>query len=246
MSNQKTNLDKIKEKSKVLFDAVSFEDANDCMDDFLKGLFISHPYTNSPIVVNPKDNTFVNLVEDKNAQIIFRNFIFKEIDKSEDCFHILFLLNKPYYLYWFKTIRHYLSQEDYAKILKEVWTLSENPNMDVNVPVEISLEFFINCNMNYLMDEKEKEFYNDLPNNLTLYRGVSKDRNPYGLSYTTNFDKAEWFSKRFTKTEDYIITLEVKKEDCLCYINSRDEQEIVLNVKKYYQQITKQIPRNEL
>lgn len=240
----KTDLNKIKDKSKMLFDLVSFEDAANVINDEFKGVFISHPYTNTAFVKG-KNKPIVNLLEDIDEQKEYRKRIFSLIDKAKDFFNIMHLLNKPYYLYWFKLIEGYLSEKDYANLLKEVWITSENPNMDINVPIEMSLGFFLDCNTNYLMDDEEKKFYNFLPITITLYRGVSKGRNPFGLSYTTNYDKAEWFSKRFTNTEDYIISLEVKKEDCICYINSRNEEEIVLNINNYLAEITSQIPKGE-
>jgi hypothetical protein len=242
-----TNLDIIKSKSKLLFDLISFEDAMRVINDELAGIIISHPYTNSAFVYSPKSKKMVNLMEDEKAAKEYREEMFKLIDKANSVNRIFMLLNKPYYLYWFKITREFMSDQDYAEMLKTVWTCSENPNMDVNVPLEMSLGFFEECNMNYLMDDNEKQFFNNLPDKLTLYRGVSNGRTPFGLSYTIDLNKAEWFSKRFsrTKNDNYIISLDVKKEDCLCYINSRDEKEIVLNINKYLNEIKNQIPTNK-
>ena len=63
----KTDLNKIKDKSKMLFDLISFEDAAIVIDDEFKGLFISHPYTNTSFVKG-KNKPIVTLLEDINEQ----------------------------------------------------------------------------------------------------------------------------------------------------------------------------------
>ena len=41
------------------------------------------------------------------------------------------------------------------------------------------------------------------------------------------------------------VTLTVKKQDCLCYINARGEDEIVLDINPYLNDISKQIVKGE-
>lgn len=79
----KTDLNKIKDKSKMLFDLVSFEDAAKVIDDEFKGLFISHPYTNTSFVQG-KNKKLVNLLEDIDEQKEYRKRIFSLIDKAKD------------------------------------------------------------------------------------------------------------------------------------------------------------------
>ena len=239
-----TNLNQVKKVSKELFDVISFEDAMIELDGEPSELFLAHPFTNCGISFDTETHQPLNLVHDKEAAKRFRDITFKLIDKADSVIRIRLLLNKSYLLFWFKLIRHYLSEEDYATLLKDIWISSENPNQDVNVSLKEALSFFQDCNNKYLMDNKEKQFFNKIPEYITLYRGVSRNRNPYGLSYTYDQDKAVWFQNRFKQNADdnYLITLNVKKEDCVCYINARDEKEVIVDVYQYLDKIREQIP----
>lgn len=229
---KETNLDLVKETSKVLFDLVSFEDADKCVG--MDGFIISHPYTNSGIS-KKKDGTLVNLVKNKEDQKEFRNIVFERIDKADNIIKILLLLNKPYLLLWYKMVSPFLSEKDFAKLLGEIWTISENPNCDLNVPLERTIGFFEESNKEYLMDIEEFEIYSKLPDEFTVYRGVSKGRNPYGLSYSLDKSKAIWFQKRFadSKNPGQLITRKVKKEDVLAVFTRRGEDEIVININHF-------------
>lgn len=240
----KTDMKEVRRLSKALFDVVSLDDAINIIDSDLRGIVISHPYTNSAFIVSPKTKELINLMENKAAFDDFRQVIFDLIDKeSNNLMSIMVLINKPYRLFWFKLIKSYLSKSDYAHMLKEVWVTSENPNMDRNVSLNDSLSFFKRADKNEIMDKEEKAFYDSLDDNVTLYRGVSKGREPFGLSYTTSKEKAIWFQERFSVSGSFLIALKVKKEDCICYINERDEREIILDTKKYKNMILSQIPR---
>ena len=239
----KTNLEMVKRQSKLLFDMVSFEDARSIIDDELSGLIISHPFTNSAFVLDKETKQIVNLYDDDKNQEKYRNTMFEMIDSADSLTRMAMFINTPYLLYWFHLIHKYLGEKDYAEMLKHVWVESENPNMDVNVPVMESLGFFEEADLRYLMDKEEKAIYDKIPNEVTLYRGVSKGRNSYGLSYTLDKEKAKWFMNRFYKNEGHLITLNVKKEDCICYLNVRDEKEVVLNINHYLKEIGAQIPK---
>ena len=240
-----TDLVNVKKNSKMLFDAISFKDAMIEIDGEFSEMFLSHPFTNCGITFDPKSNTPLNLVKDEKAAQIYRNRIFKQIDRASNVFTIMLLLNKPYYLFWFKLIHNYLSEEDYNKLLKEVWICSENPNQDVNVSLKESLSFFKRSNPNLIMDEEEKRFYDSCAEEMIVYRGVSRNRNAFWLSYTWDKEKSIWFQNRFSRNDNdsFLITLQVRKKDCICYINERGEKEFVLDVFKYKKEIEEQVKR---
>lgn len=88
------------------------------------------------------------------------------------------------------------------------------------------------------MEPEDLEYYNNLPDTITIYRGVSKGRNPYGLSWTDNREKAEWFRDRWENLdknkERFLMTATIPKEYVLCYFNTRDEHEIVVDTDKLF------------
>ena len=87
---KQTDLNKVKEQSKILFDAVSFEDA---ANNGWEGLIISHPYTNCGIYMN-SNGKVLDLINNANDQKSFRNLIFGMIDKANDLGRIVLLINK--------------------------------------------------------------------------------------------------------------------------------------------------------
>lgn len=224
---QETNYDLVKCESKSLYDSISLDEANDCIG--LDGFIISHPYTNSGIVYI--NNKFINLYDSNDNQIEFRNHIFHLIDKSDSLWQLFLLVNKPYRLVWFKMISEFLSDKDFGELFSEIWVTSENPNDDVNVDLEECIDFFTQANKKYLMNEDEYKYYKSLPEKITVYRGVSKGRNPKGLSYTLDKDKAIWFQNRFAdeNNKGFLIEKMINKSNVLAYYDRRGESEIVLN-----------------
>ncbi len=224
-----TDFEKVKEYSKELFDLITIDEANECIG--MDGLIISHPYTNAGIRMG-RNGEIINLINDNNARIQFRDDIFNLIDKADDLWEILLMINKPYLLLWFKMISPFLSDEDFAKLFGEIWVISENPNGDLNVSLEESIKFFKSSKKKYLMTKEEYEIYKKLPDKVTVYRGVSKNRNPKGLSYSLLKEKAIWFQQRFADKDNpgFLIEKEVKKQDILAFFSRRGEAEIVVDV----------------
>lgn len=226
---KKTNIERVKEMSKALFDVMTFQEASDCVG--LNGLIISHPYSNTGVYMT-QDGVWKNLVEDKAAQEEYRKLIFGFIDKANTPIKIMLFVNKPYRLFWFKQISVFLSEKDFANIFGEIWVGSENPNGDINVSLDESIRFFKQANKKYLMNEDEYKIYSMLPDELTVYRGVSKGRNPDGLSYSLLEEKAVWFQQRYADKDNpgFLIQRKVKRENILAYFSRRGEAEIVLDV----------------
>ena len=71
------------------------------------------------------------------------------------------------------------------------------------------------------MSPKDLWVYNNLPDEIEAYRGVSVGRNKDGLSYTMCKAKAEWFQKRFEREDKkgFLIHTIVQKKDVLAYFN---------------------------
>ena len=230
--NNVTDIEKVKEKSKALYFAVSMKEASDACG--LDGLIISHPFTNTGVtaIQTPEGIKMVDIINDKNNENEFRKNLFQLIDEANNVWKIVILVNKPYRLYWFKIVRRFLSDKDYAEMLKEVWTGSENPNDDINVSLTEVIQYFKKANKEYLMDEKEYKIYSALPDQIQVYRGVSTGRNPNGLSYTIDKDKAIWFQNRYADKDHpgFLIEKIIPKNKALAFFGNRGEMEIVVDV----------------
>ena len=95
--------------------------------------------------------------------------------------------------------------------------------------VSLAARWFRLADKKSLMYDDEYETYTALPENFIVYRGVTPGRNPNGMSWTREYDKAEWFSNRFG--EGYVLEGTVNKKDVLAFFSRRGEEEIVIEAK---------------
>lgn len=216
----KTDLDAVKITSKMLLHTKININEN-------IPVIAYHSFTNSPCSIDSKTGKMLDLTnkEDLNKWYEIMEFL---IDKAEKVLDIYMLVNTSYLLTFLKYIKDDLSKEEFSELFADAWVTSENPNGDINVSLKEIVKMYKYCDKQYLMEKEDLDVYNNLPDEFIVYRGVSKGRNKKGLSYTRNKDKAEWFANRFGK--GYVIEKTIKKENVLAYFNTRNEDEIVVNV----------------
>ena len=215
-----TNLPQVKATFKTLCSTVKIKPL-----DFN---IASDPFTNSVYACSKTRILILTNPEDYNE---WENKLFNLIDKTESVIKLFFLVNKPYLLTVLKFVKPYLSLADFSNILSYAWTSSENPNKDVNVNINTLIKWFKEADKLSLMDKEEYITYQNLPNELVLYRGISTKSNPKGISWTRNLETAKWFANRFSISNNYILKAKVTKKDMLCYFNSRNEDEVIINTK---------------
>lgn len=80
---------------------------------------------------------------------------------------------------------------------------------------------------NLVMNQEEKAFFDDLPDEFTVYRGQDKHWLDIGWSWTLSKDVAQFFADRGVN-EGVVLTMNIKKTDVIAYFNDREEQEIVI------------------
>lgn len=225
-----TNLNKIKDLSKVLFLAVPVTTTE-------IPFIIQHPFASNNLYVSVKetqDNPKIYDITKEDGYEIFKQETFEKIDMCKDLFEIIMLLNKSYYMTFFKIINRDLSEEDFSKLLCEFYTLQEWPNIDVNVSRKVLISYFKKANKKYLMTDDEYKKFEELKNNtsLTVYRGISHIGKPNGLSWTVDKNKAIWFAKRFSSNEanPKLCTMTIKNPNAiLAYFDGRGEKEVIID-----------------
>ena len=82
----------------------------------------------------------------------------------------------------------------------------------------------------WLTTNEEKEFYNKLPKQITVYRTATED-NKDGISYTTNKLVANYFlteSDYYKNKDAQIYTKTINKTDIRAILLDMDEDEIIL------------------
>lgn len=194
---------------------------------------VQHPFfTNRFVCWNPDDAEHPHLdilgSNDDMQEAIRRYKGF--IEKSDSIDSILLLMAKSYRLPFLKHIQKTLSPDEMGGLLAYIWVCSENPN-DCMVPLSTLIKWFKKASRESLMDAEELAYYDSLPDEFTVYRGIGSKSNKKGISYTLSLEKAEWFAKRFQQKKGYVLTGTAKKKDVLAYFNSREEQEVLVEPK---------------
>lgn len=151
------------------------------------------------------------------------------IEEAENIDAIFLLINRPYRLQFLELIQRGLSPDEMGELLAYLWVDSENPNNSA-VSLPTLIKWFKKASKQSLMDAEELAYYNSLPDEFTVYRGIGSKTNKKGISYTLSLEKAEWFANRFQQ-DGYVLTGTAKKKDVLAYLNGREEQTILIEPK---------------
>lgn len=223
---KKTNLDAIKNTAYTLL----YVDVTETEIPFC----LVHPFlSNRYMSFSTKDRQLIDILASEENLQKARDFYKERIKQARDVWQILMYTHKPYRPLLFKLCADDLSDEDYAQMLAEVWTGTENPNQDANVSIPQWIKLFKKADKQYLMDDDERKFYDSLPDDepITVYRGVGQGREPYGLSWTVNEKTARWFANRWHNPDAYMFKGQCFKKDVLAYFNGRGEDELVVSVK---------------
>ncbi len=196
-------------------------------------LFLHHPIIRDvhQVLVDENGNReIINVLEKDNWEKIINQFkkLIMKVEKIED-FYMIF--NKPYFGVFFKYINQYLSIEDYNNFLKYLWVYMEYPNNDKNVSKKEFIEYFKKIDKNIFMNKEEIDIYNNLPDEIVVYRGVKPNSTYKALSWTLNLDTATWFADRFEK-DGKVYKATINKKYVFTYIGERNEFEVVLDYRK--------------
>lgn len=223
-----TNIEKVKETLSIL---AKLEPDIDKRFPFI----IHHPFVNSRAGAIQNEATgemrLVDVVDSWNEYL---EQILKMIREAKSLEELFIFVNAPYLLTCFKYIEQWLNEKDYSNLLIHCYTTEEFPERDVNVSVKEQLTFFRKLNRELAMDEDELEYFNALPEEVTIYHGT-KHKGKMGISWTTNLNVAKFFATRFGYEEGSIILqATVKKDDILAFTNCRNEYEAIINPKKIY------------
>ena len=227
-----TNLTKIREQTIKLFDAVPLIPVNDTQNTGA----ICHPFAKSVFFYHQNKNTWLD-ISTPNSYAVYRRFILNRINSLSLPF-IYDLILDDYKLTWFQLCKDYMSREDFAYYLKHSWLDEEDPNQDPTVTREEVIRYFRQADKQYLMKSEDLAHYRNLPDTLTIYRGVSPHRAKFGLSWTADQTIAIWFKKRYESgSQGQLLTAVISKKHVLAYINERNERELIVDVFKIQPQI---------
>jgi hypothetical protein len=140
--------------------------------------------------------------------------------------------DKIFYFYKYKDKLE--TNEVYTRLFREAYILSSN-NFEYRDQIR---ELFLSDRIikEYLMTKDEIKRLTDLPNEITIYRGMSEleeENKEYGVSWTLDKSIAEKFAKSYLHNYDtrsqkhFVKSLEIKKSNVLAYFNDRNEEEVI-------------------
>ncbi len=211
----------------------------------------AHPFTNMWLTAVLDHGTCktVDLHKKEDAKF-WRDNLQARINESENLIQLLRLFHKPYILTFLKYIVDDLDEADLGRVLKyqklildtiprqkNFWKSIEFPNSNGGVSTKTLVSWFKKAKKENLMNAEELNFLRNLPDMVTLYRGVSKynQKNTKALSWSLEKEIAEYFATRFDD-EGELWTIQVPKKRILCYFQAESEAIVDLHgFKEAYQ-----------
>ena len=158
-----------------------------------------------------------------------------DILKMKDIDTFFCLVEKSRAVKYLSLAYKYMSKEDCAKALKNVWERVDCVNSHRHITKGQFVKLFKLCDQADLMEAEELEYFKQMPEEITVYRGLEPvSNNVKALSWTLSYKTADWFANRFTKAGVYktpgsVYQATIRKEHVFAYINGRHENEIVLD-----------------
>lgn len=192
-----------------------------------------HPFFSSVSWYLPKEKKWVDITKDKEGLQQIQKALENRIQKSRSVESIFWLMKKPYWLTFLKYIENDLSQQDFNRILADVYLSTEFPSSDANVPVSKLKYWFESADKRYLMTEREMQHYLTLPDKLTVYRGISDLKKSKGLGWTEDRQVALNFATRFRTKKAFVLSADIMHSEVIAYFDRANEKEIICQPKEY-------------
>lgn len=118
------------------------------------------------------------------------------------------------------------SKKEYANLLRNCWSNTEFPHRMRNGTL---IRMFEQAERKYLMTPAERRALDDMPEEITIFRGLQDDRaRRKALSWTTSYQVALWFATRLQKPGK-ILQATIDKPHVYMYSRAGNEEEVVVN-----------------
>jgi hypothetical protein len=182
------------------------------------GPFIDHPLVSTHYV--PGSEVRLNrLVEARRRRIAAAL-------ADDDGFELIALHETPYRLDALLGYGLRLSDESYWEAVRFAWTDTETPGLNLELWEQV-LDA-PRLGRDALMTSDERATLAALPDEVTVYRGFNHDGGQFGLSWTLDAHRAEWFAHRFAfNGVPRVAVGQVDRDLVIAYFACRREAEIV-------------------
>lgn len=236
MQPKHTDLDAVKSNAKALLYV-------DIQDTPMSPVIVSHPFSNSGVVMLPSGSAphLLNIYENAEDRRVWRESLAKVIDSKKDAIGIMFLMNKPYYFTFLKFCHNFLSENDLCEILHDAWVQVEYSNQDVTLTKKDLIKLFSQRDKKKLMGFGNYDAFTALPDVIHVYRGVHSQTGEAirALFWTLDYDTAKFFALRWSDVGErgYIYEATIAKEHVFAFFDDADEKEVVLD-PRFLQDVT--------
>lgn len=200
------------------------------------GFLVYHPFYNSIYLstYDPKTDKMDQFTcFDEVKYPLWVKDMENRIKSFNNIYQIFTAMNSAYLMNFLRLTYQYFNNDkkELAKALRYCWSYQEFPNWTERGKALLTVKKLFRITKGYFMEPEEQEYYDNLPDIITVYRGQSHDSKYYNaLSWTDDYKKAVWFSKRFGSGHLYQATIE--KKYVYAYNNERGESEIILDYTK--------------
>jgi hypothetical protein len=178
------------------------------------------PVFRHPLFVMPMySEVYNNLIIESIAQ---KQAYFNQLIEKRDYCHAVGLTERPFRMNTFVDHMHDMSEEVFSSTLAYVWQDAEFPHVNN----DIFRILFKKANPEHMMNDDDKKFIASLPDKVPVYRGTG-GKAYTGLSWTTDEEKAIWFSKRFAEP-NFLLEAFVDKSQIIAGFVGRGESEVVI------------------
>lgn len=198
-------------------------------------MIVHHPFFNHFGIEGVAGADGIELVDvmasEENLKRVKNRFI-DNFDSADEAYKFFLLVNKPYSLTFFKYTNDYLSDKDFSEMLRLSYQREEMPSKDIEVSIAEITDWFIQANPEYLMEEDERRTFDELPENIVVYRGVrDSETKVESLSWTVDIEVARRFQKMYApKVVGKLYSAMISKTDTFAYWN--EEKEILCHPDK--------------
>ena len=162
--------------------------------------FCKHPYISHSVISLPSTNESFNIFQDIEKYRLWQEEFAEDIRQRKNAYFIACLVRTYYMPMFFESIKDYLSEKDFARILADYWAAYGI----IDAPKEKFLPWFLEADKLYLMSKREQNKFNALPDMVTIFRGVDNPEYEYGFSWTLDKNIAIWFANRYEDRKPYV------------------------------------------
>ena len=162
----------------------------------------------------------------------------KKLEEDKDYVSLSYNIDKNRRLWWLYTRWDEIDEESRMSIFSDAYISMEFPRTNIGYGYIMEMLVLMK-NPHLLMNKEEKEFYDNLPDKVKVYRGINLsdedelderlEHYGLGISWTLDEEKGKWFRNRFFRKQRYLFEGLVDKKDIIVYLKSRGEEEVIIN-----------------